>query len=116
MSKTIQAIKRQKRTRKKIFGTEARLRLSVFRSNRSLYAQIINDEMRQTIVGVSEREIVAGGKKATKVEKARALGMLLAKKAIEKKIKTVVFDRGSYMYHGRVKALAEGMREGGLQF
>ena len=114
MNKNKQKIKRQIRTRAKIRGTEERPRLSVFKSNRFIYAQLINDDARKTIVGVSEKhlkETVAG-----KSARAKAVGNLLAKKAIDKKIKKVVFDRGSYSYHGRISSIAEGAREGGLEF
>ena len=115
MNKINRTVKRQVRVRSKIRGTEKRPRLSVFRSNRFMYAQIINDEKGITIVGASEKEL--GQKKATKkLEKAQELGVLLAKKAIEKRIKKVVFDKGSYAYHGRVESIAKGAREGGLEF
>jgi large subunit ribosomal protein L18 len=106
-------LKRQKRTRAKLKASKDRPRLSVFRSNKFIYAQIIDDENGKTLVGVSEKELK---EKGIKTEKAKKLGEILAKKAIAKKIKTVVFDRGSYGYHGRVKAFAEGAREGGLVF
>ncbi len=114
MNKIDKKLKRQIRTRAKIRGTEERPRLSVFKSNRFVYAQLINDDARKTIVGVSEKhlkETVAG-----KSARAKAVGNLLAKKAIDKKIKKVVFDRGSYSYHGRISSIAEGAREGGLEF
>lgn len=98
---------------KKLRNIAQRPRLSVFRSNKFIYAQIINDIDGKTLVGISEKELT---EKGVKTDKAKKLGMLLAKKALKKKIKTVVFDRGSYAYHGRVKALAEGAREGGLVF
>jgi len=107
------AIKRQKRVRSKIRASKDRPRLCVFRSNKFIYAQIIDDEKGKTLIGVSEKELTGKGAKS---ENAKKLGEMLAKKAIAKKIKTVVFDRGSYSYHGRVKALAEGAREGGLVF
>lgn len=107
------AIKRQKRVRSKIRASKDRPRLCVFRSNKFIYAQIIDDEKGKTLIGVSEKELTEKGAKS---ENAKKLGEMLAKKAIAKKIKTVVFDRGSYSYHGRVKALAEGAREGGLVF
>ena len=107
-------LRRQIRVRSKIRGTEKRPRLSVFRSNRFIYAQLINDEMGKTIVGVSEKHLKE--KTAGKSERAKAVGVLLAKKAIEKKIKKVVFDRGSYSYHGRISEIARGAREGGLEF
>ncbi|MBI2031424.1 MAG: 50S ribosomal protein L18 [Candidatus Levybacteria bacterium] len=106
---------RKKRIRAKIKGTSQRPRLSVFRSNKLIYAQIINDEKGDTILGVSEKNIdkkVSG----SKIDQAKILGLFLAKKATAKKIKNVIFDRGSYKYHGRIKALAEGAREGGLVF
>jgi large subunit ribosomal protein L18 len=107
-------IRRQVRVRSKIKGTEGRPRLSVFRSNRFMYAQIINDEMRKTIVGISEKHLKE--KIVGRSARAKAIGVLLAKKATDKKIKKVVFDKGSYAYHGRVSELAKGAREGGLEF
>lgn len=109
------AEKRKIRVRSKIRGTAVRPRLSVFRSNRYIYAQIINDESRRTIVGVSEKHL---DKKSfsSKIEKSQALGEVLAERAIGKKVKKVVLDRRSYAYHGRVKAVAEGARKGGLEF
>lgn len=106
--------KRQHRVRMKIRSQADRPRLSVFRSNRYIYAQIIDDEKGETLVSVSEKEVVKTGSK--KVEAAFALGKLLAEKAKKKKVSEVVFDRGSFAYHGRVKAFAEGAREGGLIF
>ncbi len=114
MNKIDKKIKRQVRTRSKLKGTQDRPRLSVFKSNRFVYAQLINDEKGQTLVGVSEKHIE--NKKAKKSERAKAIGILLAKKAHDKKIKKVVFDRGSYSYHGRISSIAEGAREGGLEF
>lgn len=115
MYKIDKKLKRTIRVRSKIKGTKDRPRLSVFRSNRYIYAQIINDEEGKTIVGVSEKHL---DKKAVtgKIDKARTLGLLLAKKAIDKKIKKVVFDRRCYAYHGRVELVAEGARMGGLKF
>ncbi len=113
-NKILRANKRKTRIRVKIAGTNEAPRLSVHRTNAYVYAQLIDDAKAVTLVGVSEKELgkVAG----TKTEKARALGALLAKKAEEKKIKKVVFDKGAFQYHGRVKAFAEGAREGGLEF
>ncbi|HUD44271.1 MAG TPA: 50S ribosomal protein L18 [Patescibacteria group bacterium] len=105
-------IKRQLRIRKKMHGTAEKPRLSVYRSNKAVAAQLIDDVKRQTILGLNQPKDIKGNKTA----KAKALGLALAKEAIEKKIKQVVFDKGSYRYHGRVKAIAEGAREGGLQF
>ena len=114
MKQNNKILRRKTRVRSKIKGTDSRPRLSVFRSNRFVYAQLINDEKGQTILGVSEKGI--DGKTIGKSARAKALGVLLAKKAIAKKVKQVVFDRGSYPYHGRVSAIAEGAREGGLKF
>jgi large subunit ribosomal protein L18 len=114
-NKTKQAkrIRRKGRVRAKLSGTAQCPRLSVFRSNRRIYAQIINDEVGQTIVSVSAKEIkMAGSKMAVSLE----LGKLLAQKALAKGLKQVVFDRNGYKYHGRVRALAEGARAGGLVF
>ena|SRR3972149_2512066 len=109
--------KRKKRVRAKIRNLSSRLRLSVFRSNKYIYAQIIDDGEGKTLVAVSEKELKLGsGEKKTKIEKAKMLGNLLAQKALLKKIKTVVFDRGKYKFHGRVKALAEGAKDKGLVF
>lgn len=105
---------RQTRIRKKIVKTSDRPRLSVSRSNRYVTAQII-DINGNAVIGVSEKT-VATDTKVTPIDRARQLGAAIAKKALEKKIKTVVFDKGRYAYHGRVKAVAEGAREGGLQF
>ncbi|PIY93857.1 MAG: 50S ribosomal protein L18 [Candidatus Levybacteria bacterium CG_4_10_14_0_8_um_filter_35_23] len=107
--------RRRIRIRSKVQGISERPRLSVYRSNKYIYAQIINDEKGETLIGISEKEL-PGKEKINKTEKAKNLGKIIAKKAIAKKIKKVVFDRGSYAYHGRVKALAEGAREGGLEF
>ena len=105
--------------RKKIYGTPERPRLTVYRSLNDIYGQIIDDVSGKTILSVSSiskevREEVAATK--TKVAKSTVIGKVLAQKAIEKNISTVVFDRNGYLYHGRVKALAEGARAGGLKF
>lgn len=104
---------RQNRVRSKIIGSLKRPRLSVFRSNRAIYAQIIDDNAGKTLVQASSLEIKTTGKKT---EVSKAVGKALAEKALAKKISQVVFDRSGYKYHGRVKALAEGAREGGLKF
>lgn len=114
MNKNKQKLRRKIRTRSKIKGTADRPRLSVYKSNLFMYAQLIDDTARKTLVGVSEKhlkEIIKG-----KIAKAKAVGILLAKKANALKIKKAVFDRGSYSYHGRVRSIAEGAREGGLEF
>jgi len=113
-SKIERKIKRQTRTRSKIKGTADRPRLSVYKSNRFMYAQLIDDVAGKTIVAVNEKHIK--GIVAGKIAKAKAVGVLLAKKATEKKVKKVVFDRGSYSYHGRISSIAQGAREGGLEF
>jgi large subunit ribosomal protein L18 len=105
---------RHLRIRKKIKGTRNRPRLFVFKSLKHIYAQLIDDEKGQTILSASDFEIKE--KPKSKVELAREIGKLIAKKAKEKGIEKVVFDRGGYKYHGKVKALAEGAREGGLKF
>lgn len=104
-------LRRQTRVRAKMKGG---MRLSVFRSNKYISAQIIDDKKGVTLLSVSEKEL--GKEKMTKTEKARKVGLILAKKLKSKKIEKIVFDRGSFRYHGRVKALAEGAREGGLKF
>lgn len=103
---------RRKRIRAKISGTKEMPRLSVFKSNKYVYAQLIDDEMGKTLVSASSAKISAKGK----LVQAKKVGEDLAKKAIEQKIKKVVFDRGGFIYTGRVKALAEGAREAGLKF
>ena len=107
-------ISRHKRVRGKIFGSVERPRLAVFRSLNHIYAQLIDDNKKETIVSASDNELK--DKKGKKSETAKAVGALLAKKAIAKKVSVVVFDRGGNKYHGRVKALADGAREKGLKF
>jgi large subunit ribosomal protein L18 len=108
---------RKRQVRRKILAKRNRPRLSVFRSGKFISAQIIDDVKGRTLIAVSERHLAGGEKvKKTKTEKAREVGRLLAKQAASKKITKIVFDRGPYQYHGRVKALAEGAREGGLIF
>ena len=104
---------RHRRVRAKVFGTSERPRLSVFRSNKHIFLQIIDDSQGRTFVSASDLKI---NKKGTKTEIAREVGRALAQEAVKKGIKKVVFDRGGYKYHGRVKAVAEGAREGGLIF
>ncbi len=115
---------RKRRVRGKVSGTAERPRLAIFRSNRGIYAQIIDDVAGRTIVGLTDKKLKAaksGGKKAEaglagKVGSAHRLGLALAEQALGKKVKQVVFDRGGYRYAGRVKALADGARTGGLTF
>jgi large subunit ribosomal protein L18 len=104
------------RIRKKINGVAAKPRLSVFRSNAEIYAQLINDDNGVTITSVSSRDKDILAQKVNKTEKSKLVGSAIARKAADLGITTVVFDRGGYIYHGRVKAVAEGAREGGLQF
>ena len=107
-------LRRQKRVRAKISGTDKKPRLCVFRSNNHIYVQLINDDKKKTILSASDQKLKKG--KMTKVDLAKEIGKLIAEKALEKKIEKVIFDRGPYKYHGRVKAVAEGAREGGLKF
>ena len=107
--------RRHKRVRTKISGTAERPRLCVYRSNNNIYAQIIDDVKANTLVSVSTLNKEIKTKHANK-EAAKEVGTLIAKKALENKIKTVVFDRGGYIYHGVVKELAEAAREAGLEF
>ncbi len=113
MINTNSKLRRQRRIRSKISGTQERPRLCVARSNKYISVQLINDETGTTLLSVSENTIK--DIKGTKTDKAKALGIYVAKVAKEKKIKQAVFDRGSYRYHGRVKAVADGVREGGVQ-
>ena len=103
---------RHTKVRKKISGTSERPRVAVFRSTQHIYAQIIDDSMNKTLVSESDLKVKTGNKS----EKATSVGENLAKKALAQKIGKVVFDRGGFLYHGRVKALAEGLRKGGLDF
>lgn len=109
-------VRRHLRVRKKIAGTSERPRLSVYRSEKNIYAQIIDDVNAVTIVSASTVEKDFDAKVGSNKESAKLVGEAIAKKALEKGIKDVVFDRGGYIYHGRVKELAEAAREAGLQF
>ena len=104
------------RIRKKVNGTASTPRLTVFRSNSDIYAQLIDDETRTTISGASSRQKDISAQSAPKIEKGKMVGEAIARKAVELGIEKVVFDRSGYIYHGRVKAVAEGAREGGLKF
>lgn len=114
-SKKIKKNRRAARIRKKILFLGKRPRLTVFRSNRFIYAQIIDDSKAQTLISVSEKELEKE-EKGTKTKNAEELGKILAKKATAKKIKEVAFDKGSYRYHGRVKVFADAARKEGLNF
>lgn len=111
-------IRVRKRIRRKIRGLEEKPRVYVFKSNRYIYAQVINDEKNMVLAAAStlEKEFKEKNKNYKNREACELLGQILAKKLLEKKIQKVVFDRGFYPYHGRIKALAEGMRKGGLVF
>lgn len=106
-------VKRHLKVRRRIIGTADRPRLAVFRSARFIYAQIIDDAEGKTVVALTD---IKEAGKGTKTERAYKIGMELAKKALAKGVKEVVFDRGGFLYHGRVAKVAEGAREGGLKF
>lgn len=109
--------KRKVRTRIKIRGTSDRPRLSVYKSNKFISAQIINDEKGTTLVSVTEKQLGKLGELGKDgTGKANEIGKMIAEKALKAKIKKVVFDKGGYAYHGKIKAIAEGAREGGLSF
>lgn len=113
------AKRRQKihyRIRTRLAGTAEKPRLSVFRSNRDIYAQLIDDDNGQTLVSASSRDKGFKPEGSNKVEKSREVGKELARKALALGVSTCVFDRSGYLYHGRVKSLSEGAREGGLAF
>ena len=112
-------LKRHRRIRKRMHGTPARPRVAVFRSDKHIYAQVIDDESGTTLLAASSQEADARtrrGDAAGKIATARTVGLLLAERAKARGVGAVCFDRGGYLYHGRVKALADGAREGGLQF
>ena len=111
-------VKKHRRMRNRLSGTAQRPRLAVFRSNNHMYAQIIDDTVGNTLVAAStlEKDVKAELEKTNNVDAAAYLGTLIAKRAIEKGIKTVVFDRGGFIYHGKIAALADAAREAGLEF
>lgn len=108
--------KRHARVRAKLSGTEARPRLNVFRSNKHIYAQLIDDVNGVTLASASTLDKDLGVEGTSNIEAAQKVGENIAKRAVEKGYKSVVFDRGGYLFHGRVKALAEAARENGLEF
>jgi large subunit ribosomal protein L18 len=117
ISKLERRNKIRRRIRKNLSGTGQRPRMSVFRSNRQIYVQLIDDEAGNTLVSASSRnKEVAAKKGIKKSEQAQLVGKLIAEKSLAKGIENVVFDRGGYLYHGRVKQLAEAARKGGLKF
>ena len=112
-------IRRQKikyRIRKSSVGTIAKPRLSVFRSNTDIYVQLIDDSSGKTLAAASSKDKDIQAQKSTKSEKSKLVGAAIARKAVDLGIKEIVFDRGGYLYHGRVKSVADGAREAGLQF
>jgi large subunit ribosomal protein L18 len=104
------------RIRRKISGVTGKPRLSIFRSNADIYAQLIDDTKGETLAAASSKDKDIAAQKGTKSEKSKLVGAAIARKASELGIKDVTFDRGGYLYHGRVKSVADGAREGGLQF
>lgn len=112
-SRNVARVARHKRIRKDLNGTSSVPRLNVFRSNKDIFVQIINDEDGKTLVSVSGKELKLEG---NNIETAKKVGEKIAEKALKANIKKVVFDRGGYLYHGRVKAIAEAAREKGLEF
>ena len=113
-TKAQKRLRRRRRVRAKVRGTAQRPRISVFRSNRGVFAQLIDDDARRTLASVSWTEPEL--RSLSPLEQAQRAGALLAQRAREAGVERAVFDRGGYLYHGRVKALADGAREGGLQF
>ena len=116
VSKQDRRNKIRKRIRRDITGTDVRPRLSVFRSNKEIYAQIVNDVDGKTLVSASSRDKDVTSAEGNKKEQAALVGKAIAEKALKAGIDTISFDRSGYLYHGRVKSLAEGAREGGLKF
>jgi large subunit ribosomal protein L18 len=114
LSKQDRRLRIRRRIRKTVSGNSAVPRLSVFRSNKDIYVQLINDEEGKTLLSVSSLKMESKGK--TKVQVSYEVGKVIAEKAKEAGIEKIVFDRGGYLYHGRVKSLADGVREGGLKF
>jgi large subunit ribosomal protein L18 len=114
--KSVRRVRIKKGIRKKVSGTAERPRLSVFRSNKEIYVQVINDLEHKTVVGTSSRAKTIVEQAGTKTEISRLVGLEIARLAKEKGIDAVVFDRNGFNYHGRLKALADGAREGGLSF
>ncbi|MEM7381117.1 MAG: 50S ribosomal protein L18 [Bacteroidota bacterium] len=116
LTKTERRLRIRRRIRKVSFGTSERPRLSVFRSNKEIYAQIIDDTKGETLASASSRDKELSKAKGTKSEIAAEVGKAIAEKAQKAGVETVAFDRGGNLYHGRIKALADGAREAGLKF
>ena len=115
-TKLVQRQKIRYRIRKKIAGTAAKPRLAIYRSNRDIYAQLIDDDNGVTLAAASTRDKDIAAQPGVKVEKSKLVGQVIARKAKDLGISQIVFDRGGNLYHGRVRSVAEGAREGGLQF
>lgn len=115
-AKSLRRLKIRHTIRRKISGTAEKPRLAIFRSNTDIYAQLIDDSKGVTIAAASSKDKDIKAQSGTKSDKGKLVGAALARKAGELNVKEVVFDRGGYLYHGRVKAVADGAREGGLQF
>lgn len=115
-NKQVVRAKRKKRIRSKIEGSAAKPRLTVFRSNKQIYAQLVDDTKGHTLVSASTLDEEVKVKSGSTIEGAKSLGVMVAKRALAKKISEVVFDRSGYIYHGRIKAVADAAREGGLKF
>lgn len=115
-SKESRRLKIRKRIRGTVSGTASRPRLSVFRSNKEIYAQIVDDVAGTTLVAASSRDKDLADASGNKIEKASAVGKSIAEKALKAGVEAVAFDRGGYLYHGRIKSLADGAREAGLKF
>jgi large subunit ribosomal protein L18 len=116
VDKEYRRLKIKQRVRKVITGSGERPRMTVFRSNKDIYVQLIDDHTGTTLAAASSRAKGIADKKVTKSEKAKLVGKLIAERALESGIQAVVFDRNGYLYHGRVKALADSAREGGIKF
>lgn len=117
LTKRERRLKIKQRIRKRISGTNERPRMTVFRSNKQIYVQLVNDLTGETVVSASSKnKEIAGKKNINKSEQAKLVGKLVAERSLAKGINNVVFDRNGYLYHGRIRVLAESAREGGLKF
>jgi large subunit ribosomal protein L18 len=116
VTKVLRREKIKFRVRKRIIGTTGRPRLSVFRSNNDIYVQLIDDSAGKTLASASSRDKDILAQKGTRIEKSKLVGAAIARKASDLGLLDVIFDRSGYLYHGRVKAVAEGAREGGMKF
>lgn len=116
LTKKAKRIRIKKRIRKYIYGTQKKPRLSVYKSNKEIYGQLINDHSKMTLISASSRDRYFNFLKENKTEKSFSVGKLLANNAKKIGIESIVFDRNGFIYHGRIKAFAEGLREGGLKF